>query len=245
MATTKKITKVEKKTKVATEVKAPKVAKKVSKYEIPVYSLKGIESETITLDKDIFGKEPNDELIAHYLHVYRTNQRQGTVSVKTRAEVIGTTKKVWKQKGTGRARHGSAKANLFVGGGVTFGPKPRVFETRLNKKQRLLALFTSLSQMYREKGMFGLSTTGISKTPKTSLIASLLSTLKLEGKKVMFIVAKREKNAFLLSARNIQGVTVEQSSTINTYLIMNNNVIFWVDNALSAFSEHFITSEQK
>jgi len=98
MVTTKKNTEVEKKSKIATEAKAPKVAKKVSKFVIPVYSIKGVEAETITLDKDIFGKEPNDELIAHYLHVYRTNQRQGTVSVKTRAEVIGTTKKVGSKK---------------------------------------------------------------------------------------------------------------------------------------------------
>src|SRR3989338_3928790 len=125
--------------------KKEKEAPKLAKNEVNIYSLSGKQTGTEELQKEMFELKDNPELIAQYVRVYLYNQRQGTVSSQTRSEVTGTSQKVYRQKGTGRARHGAAKANLFRGGGVTFGPKPREFSMSLNKKQKLKTLFITLS----------------------------------------------------------------------------------------------------
>lgn len=210
-----------------------------TKNEVDVYSLSGKHIRTEKLLKDIFQKKNNPELIAQYIRIYLHNQRQGTVSAKTRAEVTGTTKKIYRQKGTGRARHGAAKANLFRGGGVTFGPKPRKFSLLLNKKQKKLALFITLSQKAKTKNIRILESNEIGKTPKTKTIVDFLKVTKLNKKKILFVFSQIEKNSFVLSSQNIESVDIMQASTLNPYQILNHDEIIFVDNALKTFNDHF------
>jgi len=219
--------------------KKEKEAPKLSKNEVSVYSMSGKQTGTEKLQKEIFEHEDNPELIAQYVRVYLHNQRQGTVSAQTRSEVTGTTQKVYRQKGTGRARHGAAKANLFRGGGVTFGPKPREFSMSLNKKQKLKALFVSLSQKAKSKNIRVLDTAEVGKEPKTKMIAEFLKTTELDDKKVLFVLSKVEKSPFVLSTQNIGKVDIIQASTINPYQVLNHSELIFVDDSLKTLDAHF------
>src|SRR3990172_10626024 len=123
---------------------------------LPVYGVDGKEKTPADLQKEIFSVEVNPRLLAQYVRVYLANQRQGNASTKTRGEVTGSTRKIYRQKGTGNARHGSIKAPIFVGGGITFGPKPRDYSLKMNKKQKTLALFSSLTVKANDKEIFAL-----------------------------------------------------------------------------------------
>jgi len=219
--------------------KKEKEAPKLAKNEVNIYSLSGKQTGTEDLQKEMFELKDNPELIAQYVRVYLYNQRQGTVSSQTRSEVTGTSQKVYRQKGTGRARHGAAKANLFRGGGVTFGPKPREFSMSLNKKQKLKALFITLSQKAKSKNICVLDTTGIEKKPHTKTIVQFLKAAELVDKKVLFVLSKMEKNSFILSTQNIGKVDVVQASTINPYQILNHSELIFVDDALKTLDAHF------
>jgi len=219
--------------------KKEKEAPKLAKNEVNIYSLSGKQTGTEKLPKEIFEHEDNPELIAQYVRVYLHNQRQGTVSAQTRSEVTGTSQKVYRQKGTGRARHGAAKANLFRGGGVTFGPKPREFSMSLNKKQKLKALFVSLSQKAISKNIRLLDTSEIGKKPQTKTVFQFLKETELVDKKVLFVLSKMEKSPFVLSTQNIGKVDVIQASTINPYEILNHSELIFVDDALKALDTHF------
>lgn len=222
--------------KAAKETKAVKPA---SKLMMTVYDLAGKEVRSEVLDAHIFGHKDNTALLAQYMRVYLQNQRQGTVSAKTRGEVIGTTQKVYRQKGTGRARHGAAKANLFRGGGVTFGPRPRTFSLSLNKKQKKSALFISLSQKARMGAIKGLDAKDMGTKPSTKTVATFLNNTNLTDKKVLFILPKIEKTPFIQSVSNIKKATVIQGSTINPYVIANNDSIVFVESALKKVTDHF------
>jgi len=213
--------------------KKTKAASKPAKNEVGIYSLSGKQTGTEKLQKEMFEHADNPALIAQYVRVYLHNQRQGTASAQTRSEVTGTTQKVYRQKGTGRARHGAAKANLFRGGGVTFGPKPRTFSLSLNKKQKKQALFIALSQKAHSKNIRVLDTTEIGKEPKTKKIVAFLKATDLNDKKVLFVLSKVEKNPFVLSTQNIQKVDVIQASTINPYEVLNHSELIFVDDAKS------------
>ena len=219
--------------------KKEKEAPKLAKNEVNIYSLSGKQTGTEDLQKEMFELKDNPELIAQYVRVYLYNQRQGTVSSQTRSEVTGTSQKVYRQKGTGRARHGAAKANLFRGGGVTFGPKPREFSMSLNKKQKLKALFVSLSQKAISKNIRLLDTTEIGKKPQTKTVVQFLKETELVDKKVLFVLSKMEKSPFVLSTQNIGKVDVIQASTINPYQILNHSELVFVDDALKALDSHF------
>lgn len=211
---------------------------------IEVFDITGKSIDTLSLNKDVFEHKDNPELISQYIRVYNHNQRQGTASTKTRGEIAGTTKKIYRQKGTGRARHGAAKANLFVGGGVTFGPMPKNYSLNMNKKQKKKALFISLSIKNKAKQIIVLNTKGLGKDPKTSVISKLLLNLKLIEKKVLFILSKVEKTPFLLSSRNLELVSHTQASTINPYEVLNNNQLIFVDDALDTFYSHFLKKNE-
>jgi len=213
------------------------------KIEIPVYDLTGKSNSMMKVSDTIFGQKDNDALISQYMRVYQQNQRQGTVSTKNRGEVAGTTHKMYKQKGTGRARHGSGKEPIFVGGGVAFGPRPREFSKNLNKKQKKLALYTSLSMKAKGKSVIALVKESLSIKPKTKQIADLLNTLKFEGKKILFVVPKLEKDGFVLSTRNIASATLVGATTLNPYTVFNNEVIIFVGDALQTLEKH-LTTEQ-
>ncbi len=230
--------------KVTKTPKATKPEPKKQSIEAQVVDLKGKETRKLALNEELFGKKDNPALIAQYVRVYLQNQRQGTVSTKTRSEVVGTTKKIYRQKGTGGARHGSKKAPIFVGGGVTFGPKPREFALSMNKKQKKQALFIALSSKAKEQAIKVLDDKVEDMKPNTKTIAAFINAIKVTGKKVMFVMPQVSRNGFVLSVRNIPNVEIMQASTINPYAVLNTKQLIFVGDALTKLEEHFTTTNE-
>ncbi|MBR6932551.1 MAG: 50S ribosomal protein L4, partial [Bacteroidales bacterium] len=175
--------------------------------ELSVYKIDGTESgKKVVLDEKVFGIEPNDHAI--YLDViqYLANQRQGTSKTKDRSEVAYSTKKLGRQKGGGGARHGSLKANIFVGGGRVFGPKPRTYDTKLNKKVKQLARLSALSYKAQE-GKITLVEPFAMDAPKTKEFKNILAANKAGDRKVLFVLPSNSDNIFL-SSRNLPEVKV-------------------------------------
>lgn len=220
------------------EVK-PKITKK-SNMEISVYGLNGKEVKKMSLPKDIFQTNINDQLVAQYVRVYMQNQRQGNAVAKTRSEVSGTTKKVYRQKGTGGARHGSKKAPIFVGGGVTFGPLSRDMSLTMSKKQKKVALFSSLTKKVKEGTLSAVENAVLDIKPKTKVVASFIKAVGFQGKKVLIVVPEMKENGFIQSVRNIPNVVVVQATKINPYMIMNNSQTIFVEKALDVVEKHFL-----
>ena len=172
--------------------------------KVDVYDIKGKKVSDIELLDSVFGIEPNENIVHEVLVNYLANQRQGTQSTKTRAEVSGGGKKPWRQKGTGRARQGSIRAPQWIKGGIALGPKPRSYKYTVNKKERRLAIKSILSSKVLEKA------------------------LKVEGK-TLIVVPENNKNVFM-SARNIEGVKTITANNINVFdLLKYNNLILPVD----------------
>ena len=219
---------------------AKKESKATKEFSIKMFGIDGTEKEPVTVPATIFGQKENKALIAQYIRVYLQNQRMGTSSSKTRGEVIGSTRKIYKQKGTGGARHGSNKANVFRGGGVTFGPTPRDYSRDMNKKQKKQALFISLSMKLKENAIMALEGAAIEMKPKTKEVSIFLKSLKLNSKKVLVVLPNVAKNGLLLSARNIPNVEITQSSTVNPYAVLNNKKIIFVGDALKTLEKHFL-----
>jgi len=223
--------------------KAPKevVAKALS---IEEYSILGDKTAPVAVSADLFGKKDiSDKLIAQYIRVYAVNQRQGNASTKTRAEVAGTTKKVYKQKGTGRARHGSMKAPIYVGGGVVGGPKPKNYQLHINKKQRTLVLTAVLTKQLAAKNVIALSDDALQIKPKSKIVAKFLKTVEFGGKKTLFVLPKMDDNNFRLAARNIEGVSLSDIGSLNPYILMNAQKIVFVTKALGMLEGHFLKKE--
>lgn len=196
--------------------------------ELSVYKIDGTESgKKVILDEKVFGIEPNDHAI--YLDViqYLANQRQGTSKTKDRSEVAYSTKKLGRQKGGGGARHGSLKANIFVGGGRVFGPKPRTYDTKLNKKVKQLARLSALSYKAQE-GKITLVEPFAMDAPKTKEFKNILAAIKAGDRKVLFVLPSNSDNIFL-SSRNLPEVKVITVDEINTYTIMNAHNLVLVD----------------
>lgn len=232
MPKTKKITKTVKKT----------TAKKSSRgLSMPVYGLDGKEKTPLALPKDVFSVEVNPKLLAQYVRVYLANQRQGTASTKTRSEVIGSTRKIYKQKGTGKARHGDKKAPIFVGGGVVGGPKPRDFSLKLNRKQTKKALFNAFSLKYKEQRIFGLSDEFLKIEAKTKTMYNFLKVLGVEKDRILLVLPKMEKNNLVLSSRNLANIKLVDAVSINPYEILSNKKVFIVKEGLQVFLKHFLT----
>jgi len=196
--------------------------------ELPVLKIDGTESgKKVVLDEKVFGIEPNDHAI--YLDVvqYLANQRQGTSKTKDRSEVAYSTKKLGRQKGGGGARHGSLKANIFVGGGRAHGPKPRLYRTKLNKKVKALARFSALSYKAQENALVFVEPFTMD-APKTKEFIHILDSLKANGRKVLFVLPENSTNIYL-SSRNLPEVKVITVDEINTYTIMNSNTMVLMD----------------
>ena len=196
--------------------------------ELSVYKIDGTESgKKVTLDEKVFGITPNDHAI--YLDViqYLANQRQGTSKTKDSSEVAYSTKKLGRQKGGGGARHGSLKANIFVGGGRVFGPDPRDYRHKLNKKVKQLARFSALSYKAAENKIVLVEPFAM-EAPKTKEFISILAAIKAGDRKVLFVLPENSNNIFL-SSRNLQNVKVITVDEINTYAIMNAHSIVLVD----------------
>ncbi len=237
MATAKKTTPVKKTAEKVTKPKAvtPKVEAKETKVSsmMTVFDITGKESEQIAL-LDIFKRVPSDKLLTQYVRVYLANQRQGTQSTQTRSEVAGSTRKVYRQKGTGRARHGSAKGPIFPGGGIIHAPKPRDYSLKMNTKQKRIALLDALSQKYQDKVITFVS--GMTPLKKTKDVATALKAFKLENKKVMCIVSNEKEGALKLSARNIQKISLCPITQMNAYDILKAQHIIIVREAYDNLS---------
>ncbi len=191
--------------------------------KIDVYDIKGKKVSDVELAENIFGIEPNETIVHSVLVNYLANQRQGTQSTKTRAEVRGGGRKPWRQKGTGRARQGSIRAPQWIKGGIALGPKPRSYKYTVNKKERRLAIKSLLSSKVLEKELTVVDKLELSEI-KTKTMVKALADLKVEGK-TLIILSENNKNV-LMSARNIEGVKTITLNNINVFdLLKYNNLV--------------------
>ena len=196
--------------------------------ELSVYKIDGSESgKKVVLNEEIFGITPNDHAIYLDVKQYLANQRQGTAKTKDRSEVAYSTKKLIRQKGSGGARHGSRKANIYVGGGRVFGPEPRCYRTKLNKKLKQLARFSALSYKAKESAITMLEPFAMD-APKTKEFIQILKNIKAGDRKVLVVLPENSNNIYL-SSRNLPEGSVISVDEINTYAIMNANSMVLVD----------------
>ena len=195
--------------------------------KIDVYNIEGKKVSTIELNDNVFGIKPNEKIVHSALVNYMANQRQGTASTKTRAEVSGGGRKPWKQKGTGRARQGSTRSPQWIKGGIALGPKPRDYRYTINKKERRLAIKSVLSSKVLENNLVVVDKLQFEEI-KTKQMVSVLANLKVEGKT---LVVLPEKNLNVQkSAKNIENVKTTLTNTINVYdLLKYNKLILTVD----------------
>jgi large subunit ribosomal protein L4 len=195
--------------------------------KVDVYDLKGKKVSDIELAESVFGIEPNENIVHSVLVNYLANQRQGTQSTKTRAEVSGGGKKPWRQKGTGRARQGSTRSPQWIKGGIALGPKPRSYRYTVNKKERRLAIKSILSSKVLEKELTVVDKLEV-KEIKTKTMVKVLADLKVEGK-TLIVLPENNKNV-LMSSRNIEGVKTITANNINVFdLLKYTNLILSVD----------------
>jgi len=206
--------------------------------EIKVLNTAGQETgRTVTLDEQIFGIEPNDHAI--YLDVKQilANKRQGTSCSKERADVSGSTRKIKKQKGTGTARAGSIKSPVFRGGGRVFGPRPRNYDFKLNKKVKSLARKSALTYKALEEAILVIEDFSF-ESPKTREMVQISNNLKINDKKSLFVLPEENKNIYL-SSRNLEAVSVITASELNTYQILNAKKVIVLESSVSKIEEFF------
>jgi large subunit ribosomal protein L4 len=199
-----------------------------------VLNIKGEKVGDITLNENVWGIEPNDAVLYDALTLARNNQRQGTADTKTRSEVSGGGAKPWKQKGTGRARQGSIRSPHWPGGGVVFGPHPRSFAKKMNRKERRLALRSALSYKVIESEMIVVDNFNI-ETSKTKEALAALSNLNV-NKKVLLVVDELTDNV-ILATRNIKEVVLLQANEINTYDVIAADNMIITEKAVKAIEE--------
>ena len=194
---------------------------------VDVYNLEGKKVSTVDLKEEVFGIEPNENIVHSVLANYLANQRQGTQSTKTRAEVRGGGRKPWRQKGTGRARQGSIRAPQWIKGGIALGPKPRKYSYRVNKKEKRLAIRSILSSKVLENNLVVLDKISF-KDIKTKQMVNALAKNKVEGKALVMIAEKNENVE--KSTRNIENVKVAVVNTINVFdLLKYNKLVVTLD----------------
>ncbi len=190
--------------------------------DIAVYNIKGNKTKrTVSLNDSIFNAESNDHAIYLDVKQYLAHQRQGTSKSKQRNEIHGSTRKLHKQKGTGGARKGSIKNPLFRGGGRIFGPQPRDYTFKVNKKTKIVARISALTQKAKNNSITILEDFNF-ESPKTKNYSEMLSNLELKGKKTLLVIHDNDKN-IVLSARNLKSAKVSSVNSLNTYDIMNAN----------------------
>ena len=195
--------------------------------KVDVYDIKGKKVSDVELAKAIFGIEPNEAIVHSVLVNYLANQRQGTQSTKTRAEVRGGGRKPWRQKGTGRARQGSIRAPQWIKGGIALGPKPRSYKYTVNKKERRLAIKSLLSSKVLENELTVVDKLELAEI-KTKTMVKALADLKVEGK-TLIVLPENNKNV-LMSARNIEGVKTITLNNINVFdLLKYNKLVVTLD----------------
>ena len=204
--------------------------------QLPVLKIDGTPSgKEVTLNEEVFGIQPNDHAI--YLDViqYLANQRHGNAKTKDRSENAHSTKKLGRQKGGGGARHGSLKANIFVGGGRVFGPQPRFYHNKLNKKVKALARKSALSYKANENAIIMLEPFTMD-APKTKELLNITAAIKAGDRKVLYVLPENSTNIYL-SSRNLPQVNVTTVDEINTYAIMNARTLVLVDGVQDILAE--------
>lgn len=216
------------------------VEKKYETVSVDVVGITGKVTGKITLPGEIFGEKVNKALLAQAVRVYLANQRQGNASTKTRGEVDGSTAKIYRQKGTGRARHGSKRAPIFVKGGIVFGPKPRDFSLSLPQKMKRKALFSALSAKVKDKEVIVIDE--LQKIePKTKQFVKMLNDLGVaEKKQKLLFVTSGDVVSVRRAGSNIQGVEFLSSKLINTYEVLAAKRIIVMKGAIDEMKEHFL-----
>ena len=199
--------------------------------ELSVLNINGQETgKKVTLNDDIFGIEPNDHVIYLDVKQYLANQRQGTAKSKERSEMSGSTRKLGRQKGGGGARRGDINSPVLVGGARVFGPKPRDYGFKLNKKVKVLARKSALAYKAQENAIIVVDQFNLD-APKTKDFLNIAKNLKVEGKKTLVVLPEINKNVYL-SARNIQKAEVMRAGDINTYKVLNADVLVITEDSL-------------
>lgn len=200
--------------------------------ELKVYSIDGNDTgRTVIVDDALFGTEPNDHVLWLAVKQFLANQRQGTHKSKERSEVSGSTKKLKRQKGTGGARAGDTNSPTIVGGGRAFGPRPRDYRFKLNKKVKRLARLSALYYKSKEDNILVVEDFSFD-MPKTKNMVKVLSALKLQDKKTLFVVNTDPKNFVTLSARNIANVKVMNAASVNAYEVLNAKKLVFSETAI-------------
>ena len=239
----KKVKAIKKTVKVVAKPVVKATVKSAGGLSANLYTLTGRASGKINLPKEIFGAKINEGLMAQAVRVYLANQRRGTVSTKTRSEVNKTTKKAWRQKGLGRARHGAKSAPIWVGGGLVFGPKPRDYSMAFPKKMKKAALFSALSAKQKLGEIKVIE--GLEKIEsKTKEVAKLIKHLghNKENRKILLIVPET-KNKFenlYKASRNIEDLNILNANLVNTYQVLNNQAIFLTKSAIETLEKVFL-----
>ncbi len=206
--------------------------------ELKVYDIKGKETgRTVKLPENIFGIEPNEHAIYLAVKQYLANQRQGTHKAKERGEVKGSTRKIKRQKGTGTARAGAIRNPLFKGGGRVFGPRPRNYSFKLNKKVKRLARKSALSAMLKDGNIMVVEDFKFD-TPKTKNFVEVLKSFDLADKKSTFVFVNPDKSVYL-SSRNLPKSKIVNSSNLNTYNILNAGKLVLTEPSITEIEENF------
>ncbi len=207
--------------------------------EVSVLNINGQETgRKVTLNESIFGIEPNDHVLYLDVKQYLANQRQGTAKTKERSELSGSTRKLGRQKGGGGARRGDINSPVLVGGARVFGPKPRDYGFKLNKKVKQLARKSALSYKAQENSIVVVEDFNLD-APKTKDFVNIAKNLKVDGRKTLLVLPEVNKNVYL-SARNLQQAEVMTASTLNTYKVLNADVLIMTENSLKLIDEILI-----
>lgn len=204
--------------------------------EVSVLNINGQETgRKVTLNEAIFGIEPNDHVLYLDVKQYLAAQRQGTAKTKERSELSGSTRKLGRQKGGGGARRGDINSPVLVGGARVFGPKPRNYDFKLNKKVKVLARKSALSYKARENAVIVVEDFNF-EAPKTKEFVNFAKNLKVDGKKTLLLLPEVNKNVYL-SARNIQRAEVMRATALNSYKVLNADVVLVTERSLKAIDE--------
>jgi len=206
--------------------------------KVDIYKIDGsLTGRQVELNPKVFDIQPNDHAIYLAVKAYLANQRQGTAKAKERSEVSGGGKKPWRQKGTGRARAGSIRSPLWVGGGTVFGPKPRDYDMKLPKKVKLLARLSALTYKARNNQIVVVEDFNLDQ-PKTKEMFNIIKALNLNDKKTLLLTGSYSKNIYL-SGRNIPKFNVLEAQKASTYDILNNKILLLQESALNLINQQF------
>ncbi|MGN0206732.1 MAG: 50S ribosomal protein L4 [Muribaculaceae bacterium] len=204
--------------------------------ELAVYNIKGEDTgRKVTLNDEVFGIEPNEHAVYLDVKQFLANQRQGTHKSKERSEVSGSTRKLHKQKGGGGSRIGDINSPVLVGGGRVFGPRPRDYRFKLNKKVKLLARKSALSAKAAEGAIVVVEDFNF-EAPKTKEFVNFTKNLKLEGSKILVVLASQNKNVYL-SARNIERANIITANELNTYKVLDNKSLVLTESSVAVINE--------